>query len=53
MIPPKYPTTFDTVYLVFELLPDDLATMLSKDKVLAPHDVNKLMYKLVCGLNYI
>lgn len=46
-------TRFDTVFLVFEWAPCDLKKLFYTPCFIKLEDMEKIMYKILCGLNYI
>ena len=44
---------FNELYMVMELCDFDLRTFLQKDVTLTPREIYKLLYSLLCGLNYL
>lgn len=44
---------FDTVFLVFEWAPCDLKKLFFTDCFIKNEDIEKIIYKILCGLNYI
>lgn len=44
---------FDTVFLVFEWAPCDLKKLFFTHCFIKPDDIERIIYKILCGLNYI
>ena len=53
ILEPEDPTTFKTLYLVFEATPSDLRKVYRGQFYLTERHIKTIIYNLLCGLKYI